>query len=80
MGIVWMVKTGYAYRGPFNLTNTTLMILPPEGEKYGFPITCPSNWGLWEKERQDEWLVSQGYPKSLITKTFSISLVHIEND
>ena len=54
------------------------MILPPRGEEYGFPIACPSNWGRMPRESQDGWLVANGYPKSLINETFSISLVHIE--
>ena len=58
--------------------NTTLMILPPEGEKYGFPLPCPMDWGRMPREVQNAWLVNEGYPKSHITETFSISLVHIE--
>jgi len=60
------------------LKNTVLMILPPEGRKYGFPLPCPTNWALWDWEYQNGWLVSKGYPESLITKNFSIRLIHVE--
>ena len=68
----------YWKRTPLTMANTTLMILPPEGEKYGFPVACPSNWAMWAWKDQNEWLVSKGYPESLITKNFYIRLVHIE--
>ena len=54
------------------------MILPPEGEKYGFPVACPPYWAMWDWKDQNEWLVSKGYPESLINKNFYIRLVHIE--
>ena len=75
MGAYWTVRRRSS--NSMNI-NTTLMILPPRGEEYGFPIACPSNWGRMPRESQDGWLVANGYPKSLINETFSISLVHIE--
>ena len=56
------------------------MIMPPEGKKYGFPVPCPTNWAMWDWKYQNEWLVSKGYPESLITKNFYIRLVHIERE
>jgi|TARA_R110002072_G_scaffold300689_1_gene478658 hypothetical protein len=67
-------------RSPLKMRDTVLMILPPEGKKYGFPVTCPPNWAMWDWKYQNEWLVSKGYPESLITKNFYISLVHIERE
>ncbi len=65
-------------RRPLLPMNTTLMILPPQGEEHGFPIPCPPNWGMWDWKYQREWLIVKGYPESLINTNFSIRLVHIE--
>jgi hypothetical protein len=42
---------------------TVLLIDPPEGSKYGFPKIIPVHI---KPEDVEDWIVSEGYPRSLI--------------
>jgi hypothetical protein len=60
---------------------TVLMVEPPEGSKYGFPIEVPQNWGFWEWEEKKRWFILKGYPKDLLESygsDFTCSLEHFE--
>lgn len=42
------------------------MIDPPSGWKYGFPKPMPKQFETWEESRA--WLISEGYPESMIER------------
>lgn len=48
------------------LSPKNLMIDPMEGWKYGFPKIIPQN----QQHRTLEWLIEQGYPKSLTEEKY----------
>lgn len=43
-----------------------MMIDPDSGWKYGFPKPLPSDHMDWGEKQMDEWLVSEGYPRTLL--------------
>ena len=57
---------------------TVLMVEPPKGSEYGFPVPAPQNWGFWETEEKKKWLIKAGYPEEELTGKLSIVLTHVE--
>ncbi len=57
---------------------TVLMVEPPKGSEYGFPVPVPQNWGFWETEEKKKWLIKAGYPEEELTGKLSIVLTHVE--
>jgi hypothetical protein len=51
-------------QGTQNMKKMVMMIDPPSGWKYGFPKVLPQKFDMWEDQR--DWLVSEGYPQSVI--------------
>lgn len=43
-----------------------VLIDPPEGWKYGFPKVAPPEYALWSEQELADWVVANGYPRSLV--------------